>query len=198
MRELVLAALRQIVGSPTWKDYVRGEWWLDEDGNSTYADQDVGEAGHERVALEHFLCQHDLELIEELIKAGADEKALNECDDLLEYYMMQGISTEIGEKVYGKELWHEIKEDVRFAYAKHTNSILVIGLNFMAYKVNAKTISAIQDFILEEAGDQIGGENPDASGNYMMVEEASTKKSVELPVNDFLLLKHPGELWRSR
>lgn len=47
LRQLIKEEVRRVL-----LEYLRGEWWLDDSGQSMYADQDVGDMGHEGYVLE--------------------------------------------------------------------------------------------------------------------------------------------------
>jgi GNAT superfamily N-acetyltransferase/8-oxo-dGTP pyrophosphatase MutT (NUDIX family) len=170
----------------SWKDVVRGEWWITPDGSSEFADQDVGEAGHEAIAVRHYLNKYEDELKEEL-----DPDA--DLDALTEMYFGNGISDEVGERVMGP-IWQELKADARLTYAKHEGMILAINTSFAAYTVTNQTIKAIQDFLgerLSEFGDDVTGDTE------MTVEEFSTGKSHSISISDFLGLKYAAQLWKA-
>lgn len=184
-------AVCEITTGAEWSDYIRGEFWLTEDGQSEFADIDTGEAGHEYIATRSLLSDFGDEFREVLDPEHKD----NDFDEnLISHYFEGGIKDEDGKRIMGP-LWDEMKTDVRLAYAKKENAILVIDSNFAAYKVTKKTISAIQDFIYE----QIGGEDASAFEDDpdVVIEEYSTQKNTSLPLSDFLNIKNPGELWRA-
>ena len=186
---------------PKWSDFVKGEWWIDGDtGQSEFADSNVGDMGHEGIAERNILNQYSdeiFEALEEYNTANPDEPVSivdhdNYDDDPAhQQYHDGGIPDEVGIKVMGKEKWDLFNKDTRLCYAKFYNQILAINLNFAAWKVTDKTISAIQNFLGEESYHMEGN----ASGD-MIVEEYSTKKYVELPVQDFFNVKTPRELWQ--
>ena len=183
-----------------WKEFIRGEYWITEDGNSEFADSDVGEKSHEYIAIEHMLNGEELlEALKEYNNRQEDSEDkidLKEYEDFGDEYSLGAtlffnvkIPDEVGEKVVGKEIWSDLKKDVRLAYAKHKGAIHVIDNNFAAYKITAKSIKNIQDFIY----DQIEEKEPKGE---VVIEEFLTKKDITLEVNDFLNIKHPSELWR--
>jgi hypothetical protein len=169
---------------------VRGEWWISESGEAEFADQDVGEAGHERIALQHFFGDHFDEFAEALEAKG---KKIQETDDLLELWAFGELDDAMVDEIMGPELHKEIKDDVRMAYAKRKGAILAIDTNFAAYKITNKTIQAIQKFLEE----QLGQFNESVDGDTeMMVEEYSTNKSKSISISDFLGLKYAAQLWK--
>jgi oligoribonuclease (3'-5' exoribonuclease) len=169
-----------------WKDVIRGEWWIDPSGHAEFADQDVGESGHEAIAVRHYLNKYEDELKEEL-----DPDA--DLDTLTEMYFGSGISDEVGERVMGP-IWQELKADARLTYAKHEGMILAINTSFAAYTVTNQTIKAIQDFLgerLSEFGEDVTGDTE------MMIEEFSTGKSHTISISAFLGLKYAAQLWKA-
>ncbi len=184
----------KVTASVQWSDYVKGEWWLTKNG-SEFADIDAGDAGHEQIALQNLLGEH-FDEFKEALDPNDKDKNLQETDDLVAYYWNEGkIPDDVGSKIMGPELWKDLKSDVRLAYAKHRGAILAIDFNFAAYKVTANTISTIQDHIYEQVS---GSEISELEGDVtVVVEEYSTGKSSSLPVNDFLNIKNPGQLWRA-
>ena len=37
----------------TWSNPLRGEWWIDADGNAVFADGDIGDMNHEMLVIDH-------------------------------------------------------------------------------------------------------------------------------------------------
>ena len=144
-----------------WSDYVKGEWWIDDSGFAQFADIDVGDSGHEGIAIDNIVGSYVDEIAEAMEEynktADEDDKVdLNHYRQDMEYgggylYYEVGIPSDIGEKVMGKEKWTLLNKDPRLAYAKYENAILVINLNFAAYKITDETIKKIQNFIYEQA-----------------------------------------------
>lgn len=190
-----------------WGSHIRGEWWIDLDYGATYADQDVGEIGHETAAVDALIDKDDLInklrnfYVTELHAGQPDSKELQQKLKKLDDYSFDDwgssaiffneyIPDKVGTELLGAELWQDLKTDVRLAYAKHRGAILVINNNFYAWTINNKTITAMQDFLFSEI------DNPEELNEDMIVEEGKTHKAATIPVNDFLQIKHPGELWR--
>lgn len=209
------AAARKNPSGMTWKDYIRGEWWIDEYGESLFADVDIGEAGHEIIAIDSML---DKEILADgVIKhykaklrktKGADKKWVrdkikdqiaeteryrnNDEMNASQIYLSQEIPEEAGIAAAGsKEAWEDLVRDARMAYAKHKGAILAVNRDFAAWQVTSKTIEGIQGFILEQSG----GEEIEDKSTEMCVEEHETQRTVCMPVMEFLTLKHPRDLW---
>lgn len=178
--------------SQRWGDIIRGEWWLTDYG-SEFADQNVGDVGHEAIALDNLIPKE--KLIEELKSYYSDdEEVLNQLDDI---YDEEGscsiinkfdVPVEVVEKVVGSaEKWKEIIDDPRLAFAKYHCAVLVINSSFYAWEVTKETINKISNFLFEESDV--------TSDSEITVEEASTKRYVSLPIKDFIEIKNPGQLW---
>jgi hypothetical protein len=191
-----------------WSDYVSGEWWVDKDGTSMFADQDIGDAGHEAVAVMYLLPSGDEiaaairewaaenpEAEEELWYPLADLPDCEECEAQL--FFNGYIPDEVGEQLVGEEVWRDMNADVRLAFAKHEGAILVIGTDFAAYEVSARSIDAMQSFLYEQTLEQaaLNEEELATLEGDMTVEEYKTKRSARIPVDEFLTIKYPRDLW---
>jgi hypothetical protein len=178
-----------------WKDYIRGEYWIREGGESEFADNDIGDVGHEAIAINQLLDKDAL--IEGLLEAGLidEDKADEYRDD--EYgssnvYSLETIPDEIGIAAAGsEERWQDISGDARSAYSKYEGAILAINTDFGVWNVTDFTIQSIQEFIMEQVGDETV-EDPKTE---MCIEEYETRRMVCLPVMEFLTLKHTKEMW---
>lgn len=206
--------------SESWSDYVRGEYWIDDTG-STYADQDIGDVGHEAIALssmldkeiladgliEHWqgiideledkdeLTTEDEDRIEILRHKIAEVEDIRDRDELeaATLFFNYDIPDEVGIAASrDAEVWHDMVEDARGAYAKHYGAILAIDTNFAAWKVTKDTIEAIKDHLFELAGQYL---DTPSRRDEVTVEEFSTKRSVTLPMTDFLNISSPRDLW---
>lgn len=187
-----------------WDDYIRGEWWIDLDYGAEYADQDVGESGHETIAIDNLL---NKDLLLDYLKEYYAQEIENkedlqqELDRLEEYssddygsstiYFNEIVPDSVGVQLVGQELWADIKKDVRMAYAKHRGAIMVINSNFYAWTISKRTISVMQDFLWEifsHSEEEIKGE--------MTIEEGKSSQHRTMSISDFLQIKQPGEIWR--
>lgn len=195
--------------SGRWGSIITGEWWITPYGEAEYADQDVGDVGHEIIAANYMI---DKELLLDCLKdywkeqfsnGEIDEQEYDEqIDDLSTYYSDEAnagyvffnvfIPDEIGAKVVGSvDKWRDIKSDIRLAFAKYEGAIMVINTSFYAWKVTEDSINKIHSFIYEQISDE--EINKDAT---ITIEEASTKKNVTVELDEFLTMKYPSELWR--
>ncbi len=177
----------------TWGDYIRGEYWIDLNGFSLFADIDIGEAGHESIAIDQML-DKDI-LIEGLSEESLlTEEAIKEYEDdesgASYIFFTENIPDNIGIEAAGsKERWDDLKKDARLAYAKHEGAIAVVNENFYCWNLTNKTINAIQDFLFENY-------DPLPTSD-IVIEEGFSGKYARIPIKDFITIKHPGELWRS-
>lgn len=212
-KKLRLTVLRPVGIRPNggaWRDYVRGEWWIDRTGQSEFADMDVGEAGHERIAVENMLDRDALVeglagwyRSKEPLKNGwgrdeANDKAseIQDAESAADIFFTEFVPDSVGAKAAGSlQRWRDLKTDARLAYAKHEGAILAINKNFFAYRVTEETIAAIQSFIEELVSE--GGEDDPIDGSAdICVEQGEPTKYACLPADEFMLIRKPKELWR--
>lgn len=194
-----------------WSDYVRGEWWINEDGSSDYADVLTGDAGHEQIAIERMIDEDSIRdaLLNELDSGKRDDDTNRKMIHLLDYLRptrryddsnvfeilskLVDVPESVGIKATGsKDAWNDLKNDPRFAYMRHQNAIRVINNQFQAWKVTPKTIRAIQNFLYEQSA----GDDAPEGDTEVCVEEVGTRKYACKPVSEFLTIKMPGKLWR--
>jgi hypothetical protein len=190
-----------------WKDFIRGEWWIDKYGESIFADGDIGEAGHELIAADSLLDKDALvEAMNEYVEENPDENASEswnpeewESDETGagELFFSGDIPDEVGERVAGAELWRDMKQDVRLAFAKREGAILVINDNFYAWEITQQTIKAIQEHIAGQLYEQLDEEDVLRIDGEVVVEEAKTKRHVSTDFKEFMLVKYPRDLWAS-
>lgn len=180
--------LRELQG--LWSDYVRGEWWINEDGTSDFADSDIGEQDHVGIAVDAML---DGDVLREyFVEKGTDEEEL-EYVTPAGFFFNYNIPDEIGVIAAGsKEAWDDLKYDPRVAYMKHHNAVRAINNQFEAWKVTPKTIRAIQSFLY----DQSQGDEAPEGDTEVCVEEIESRRYACKPVSEFLTIKMPGKLWR--
>lgn len=175
--------------------FIRGEWWITNDGEVLFADQDIGEEGHEAIALRYLI---DSEVLaDELLKRGLI--AEDDVDMIMEYgagVVLAGmkIPGSVGVKAAGEQVWKDIIDmGPREAFMKHHNAIMVVGESFYVWKVTEKSINAIQNFIFEEAdGEDL---NPKTS---VYVEQVTPHKYSDMPWGEFQFIKKPSEMVWSR
>ena len=190
----------------TWAQYVKGEWWIEPDGTVTFADGDVGEQGHEGIALDRLI---DLDsLLDKLVEDGrwdkqrADEYANHEGSSC-ELYHQGNITPDIGRAIVGDEMWQLINLDPRLAFVRK-GAIRVIGREFEVWRLTPKLIRSIQHFIEERVFDE-GGDVPamDAKTDMCITEIADENDKLRknhnsrygcLPIAEFLTIKHPKQI----
>jgi len=220
-RIFVLTPRRSDAAGEGWSDYVRGEYWLDDMG-STYADQDIGDVGHEAIALSSMLdkdtlasglielWQAEIDQIEAKPEEPTDEEVdrIEQLDALISelegirdddessaatIFFNYDIPDEVGVAASrDEEVWSDMNNDARAAYAKHYGAVLAIDANFAAWRVTKDTLEAIKDHLFELAGQYLDTPEP---RDEVTVEEYSTGKSVTLSMSDFLTIENPRELW---
>ena len=231
-----------------WAGLIRGEWWLTPEGDAEFADQDEGDAGHEKIAIDRLLnkdtlidlitqqllleesrekedlsrqlllFEEDRERVAELeslrrseenrekaavARLIADLESLRRSDEYgasAVYFEYIGLITaEIGAAAAGTlEKWYEIRRDPRLAYAKE-GAIAVIGTNFYGWRIDKNAIKRMKSFLYDELDNAADSpeDMSEASRNIeVCVEEASVQRFACFTVEEFLQLKHPGQLWR--
>lgn len=85
----------------------RGEWWIDDDGQATFADGDVGDMNHEIYAFWSFIEMNDEEAPESVSPNGIDLTALGE--DMLSDLGVRESIVDVGE--WDDEKWKEFLSD---------------------------------------------------------------------------------------
>jgi len=197
-----------------WSDFIRGEYWIDETGGSEFADIDIGDKGHEAIALDVMIDKDVLidKLIEYYEEQEDDERYAVE-DDIAEleamrddevdastvyYHVSHWVPDEIGIAAVGgdKQLWEDIDQDPRLAYAKHFGAIQVVDTNFTTWKITKETLDNIIEFLVE----MLGGEDELASHatERVWIEEVSTNRSAGPTVSELLNMKSARDLWALR
>lgn len=169
---------------PKWSDYITGEWWIDEYGGSIEVGEDSG-SSHEATAIEAILSSAAEEILEALGKDSSDE------GELASWYVMGEIPDKVVLNAIGKEKFDLLKKDARLAYAKYHKMIYAINLEFVVWKLTDKHLSAIQTFLNSEAWDEVGKDDK----SELSVEEAATKRRVEMPVEYFMTLDRAKQVW---
>lgn len=189
------------LNNPTsdWKRYVRGEYWIDPQGRSEFADLNVGEAGHESIAL-GYLLDKDV-LVDGLLRAGVigSETAEDLGGDFYDAASVYAeyehrIPDEVGTAASAgdapEETWAWIKRgDARRAYAKVTGSILAINTDFGVWKISPTSIRAIQTHLYEMAEEALP-----SNEDYVHIEEFSTGRYAAVPAQEFLTTSTPREV----
>lgn len=196
-----------------WENYIHGEYWIDEYGQDTFADQDIGDVGHEMHAADAMLSKDILlEGLKEYIQNAPEEEyteedkitKLNELDDIYNsdelgassIFFNEQIPDGVGAEAAGSmDKWKDIQQDIRFAYVKYHNAIHVINNSFSAWKIDENTIERIQNFIWERLSHLEENEMANIKED-VFIEEVNTHRSAEMPVGEFLQIKFPGELFR--
>lgn len=189
--------------APTWRDFIRGEWWLVPGQEAQFADQEVGEAGHRQLALDAMFDNNVLVawlVIEGMLDAGQEQEARDNG---------AAFTIDTARAVWGLEVWpasvlrDAFMKDVRFkaevaqealrnpymVYMEFWGAIRVAGPAFQMFKLGTKQIEAIQSFLLEHIADAA----PDRSS--ITIEDVETG-STEISIEEFLVAKRPRDVWR--
>ncbi len=187
-----------------WGDFIRGEYWIDPYGESHYADIDVGEAGHESIAVD-LMVDKDA-LLDELVSRGimtegaADEHRNDEESGsyLLFLDHKDALPDEAGAHVAGGlQRWLDLKQDPRYAYAKHEKGIRVVDTNFYAWKVTKDTLRRIVGFVQ----DQLFEDEADIRANRnreVWIEEGSTGRSAGPTLEELMVMDSPRDLGKPK
>lgn len=173
--------------------YVSGEWWITQDGETIYADQDIGELGHEAIAFDHMVDKEIVVdgLLERDIIDEDEAKELQDDDVTVIYiYNQFGIPDDLGKEAVDRpEIWTAIKKhDARYAFIRYYGAILVLGENFLSYTVTKKTLEAIKEFVLELTDD-----DPDSNMQITVERIYPSQKYFSVPWSEFQFLKSPSK-----
>jgi hypothetical protein len=155
------------------KAEIRGEWFLDSDGNSTFADGDVGDVNHERAAMDSkvseeiwmkYRCEDPEDLWRKYSEGEMEQEDIDDIGaDFLEYMASGG---EAREWMVQKEGW-----------------VRIHGNNFEVYALDGDTLDRIAGFIYEELG---GADEETLSEEEIYIEEVSTRKTYDFNVAQLL------------
>jgi hypothetical protein len=205
----------------TWKNFVRGEYWLNSD-NGHYMDCQTGDYNHESYAQETIICGRWDDIKQALEENYLRLKSMNpdlvaretgvEIEELAEEWreiasVNDPLTNAVAWDFQYTSLWTSLPEqeqnelfnndyelyrrDIRYFFMKHYNEIRVINNNFEVWKLTSQNMNAITSFILEMAGDRLD------NSAELMIEEVSTKRWASVPLGEFLNMKHPGQMWRA-
>ena len=152
-------------------DLLRGEWWIDDSGSTTFADGDIGDYNHERYALEVAI-GIDLDDVDnaELLEAVVDRRFTPEVLEALE---------EAGANMkFVRWCRDDGACDARDYALEHMGWIRVKGDNFEVWKLDDSALDRIQNAdIWEEAEGTLG------TDDEVFIEEHSTKTLLRVPVS---------------
>jgi hypothetical protein len=156
---------------------IRGEWWLDDSGQSTFADGDVGDADHARVAFESALGISFEDADEDMPQMFPHEKL---SDAAVAWLREQGADEEAIQ--YLKR-----GKDPREYAMKKMGWIRVKNHMFQAAEFNDNALKNIQNFIFEEI------EHPEESEVEVTVEELSSNKVYDVPIKYLVMERATAE-----
>jgi hypothetical protein len=188
---------------------LRGEWWIDDSGSTTFADGDVGDTNHEAYAWNSFVGvdEHQIGELQDIGSFDPNELDLDEfgIHKLTEDGKSEEEIEEMDQKDIDEAGWEFLEEegvdieflqwllktgkDARdFAMEKH-GWIRVQNDNFQFWKLDDKTLKNIRDCeIWEEITDEDGEQPEDletfleSSDEEIGLEERSTGKYVNIPL----------------
>jgi hypothetical protein len=161
----------------TEPEKLRGEWWLDDSGQSTFADGDIGDANHEMVAMESALGISFENPDEDMPEMIPHEKLSNEA---VSWLRDQGVDeAAIDHFKRGK--------DPRDYAMNKMGWVRVKDNMFQASAFNDNALKNIQNFIFENI------EHPEEAEGEVMVEEMSTNNVYELPIKYLVMEQATAE-----
>lgn len=208
----------------SWRDFIRGEWWL-LDGEELYADQDIGDDGHESLAIDHMLDKDALVsgLVEhwEGLLDSEDEDVVSDAEEKLkqiqdydlessEYnagnvYALVAVPDEVGiasvtvhsatSGASAEQIWEDTVE---------LGVRSAFAKHYGAVMAHDRDFTAwkVDDEVLERIREFILGQaaeqgdaEPDDPDTEISIEEASTNRTAYTPVANFLTIRHPRDLW---
>lgn len=189
------------VNDAGWGDrLLYGEYWII-DGQEEYADQDIGDRGHESIAVDHlFNAEEALQIAEEMLQNNPDDEDLEYLVDQIKKYYSEdygsssvffnvNIPDEIGRQATTPpEAWDVMKKDPREALMKYRGGIYVINSNFGMWKLTQDKLNSIINFIYNNI------ENPDAVGD-VHIEQFNPPKYASIPWEDLQNIKFPNQVW---
>ncbi len=158
------------------KTAVEGEWFIDDGGQSYFADGDIVDANHQYVAAEAMMGADYLEKFHEgtLTDEEIAEIEANE-PGFYEYFWSEG---DPRMWVIEKHNWIRVNGDAR-------------GTNFQVQTLDRNALERIADFLGEELWDE------DRWAEYVYITENSTNRSLEVEARQFILAhEYPGAFER--
>lgn len=209
---------------PSWRDFIRGEWWL-LDGEELFADQGIGDDGHESLAIDYMLDKDALVsgLVEhwEGLLDSEDEDVATVAEQKLqeienydlesdEYnagnvYALVSVPDEVGvaavaarsatSDASAEQIWEDINE---------LGAREAFAKHYGAVMAHDRDFTAwkVDDEVLERIREFILGQaseqgagEPDDPDTEIGIEEASTNRTAYIPVARFLTIRHPRDLW---
>jgi len=185
---------------------VRGEWWITKDG-AEFADGDIGDAGHELIAISTILPDRDA-VVEAIVQSVREGKWVPDWVPRLQegagadyenggaqvwYEYGHYINEEQGTALVGSlEVWKALKkQDARYVFARYYGAIRVINRQFELWELTADAIHAIQEFLY----DQASGEDMTGGDQEICLEEIKTQNYTCVAIDEFLTAKHPRDVW---
>jgi len=199
------------VPNPVWSCFIRGEYWIHPDGGSEFADIDIGESGHEAIALDNMLdldrlvaglvsyYENQDEEYKEQYNTDDDIDRINSYESVAAIYLNEYIPDQIGIASVDapaskrEKIWRDIRDDARTAYAKHKGAIQVVDVNFYVWKLTKKHLDQIIDFLYEQLGDEDGFVA--SKDEKIWIEEGETKRTASITLSELMSIKNAFQLW---
>jgi hypothetical protein len=186
----------------SWRDYIRGEWWVDASGNAEVADGMTSDYDHAQIAVNSML---NADVILDWFDSRPEEfegehavgrRHAEEWGIASTFW--ESVPDEVGAEAAGSlERWKLLKKDPRAAYSKYEGAIYVINREFAAWMWTETTMTAVRAFIEGEVAEQGEDyENIDDPRTEATFEQISDGKYASHPLRDFMLMRKPKELWR--
>lgn len=193
------------INDSRWGSYSVGEWWLTDSG-SEFADTNIGDVGHEQVAVDYLFdadkaIEAAREKLEELSEDSEEYEDLEHLISEMEEYSSNDygsssvyfnvtIPREIGiQAVDSPEIWDELERDPITAFMKYKNAVRVISNNFTSWVITKDVLDRIQGFIYENVADE-------DLENDVTIEQVSPHKFKTHRLIDILDMKNPGDVWK--
>jgi len=190
------------INDSRWGSIISGEWWLTDYGPE-FADSDIGDQGHEAIAVNHlFDSEAALYEIDELLEKEPQNEDLLELKEDIKNNMSEeygsssvffnvNIPDNIGIKtVDNPEIWYELKKDPRIPFMKYKGAIRVLGNSFEVYILNDEQLKTIKSFLAEQIDES------DMEGE-IFIEQINPQKSQSHRVIDFInFVDKPQDAWQ--
>lgn len=158
-----------------------GEWWIDESGDATYADGDVGDVSHESMAWEWILESFGIDtdrLYDDLEKVLTPGDELDEGDEVYDYLVeVQKVDPGDLDEISGLR-------DAREYMINNIGWIRVKDNNFDMYAFTDSTLENMRDFIGNEMGYEEG--DPEWDGVEVYIEERALSTGFDVPIEDLM------------
>lgn len=154
---------------------LRGEWWLDDSGQATFADGDVGDYNHEMVAFGSAL---GVDLEDPEIPEMIPGEALS--DEAVAWLRENGADEKAIDYLRGGA-------DARDYAMDHMGWIRVKDNMFQASSFDDAALGNIQGFLADNF------DNPDEMNSEIMIEDMSARKTYDVPIKYVMMEQATAE-----